>query len=180
MKKTLIIIFSLLVVQVNAQFKEATLVASGLTCAMCSNAIYKSLQKLPFAGKISSDIKESSFTIAFKENTVADFDGIKKAVEGAGFSVASLKVKASFEDSKISNDTHMDVQGKMLHFLNVKSQTLKGEHTFKLVDKKFTSDKEYKKYAASTKMECVKTGTMESCCTKEGNEEGKRIYHVTI
>ncbi|HEX8332258.1 MAG TPA: heavy metal-associated domain-containing protein [Segetibacter sp.] len=180
MKKILIIISSLLVMQANAQFKEATLVASGLTCAMCSNAIYKSLQKLPFAGQIKSNIKESSFTISFKENTIADFDAIKKAVEAAGFSVANLKVKANFDDSKINNDTHLDMQGKTLHFLNVKSQTLKGEHTFKVVDKKFTSDKEYKKYAASTKMECVKSGTMESCCNKAGSEEGKRIYHVTI
>jgi copper chaperone CopZ len=180
MKKILVIIFSVFVMQAGAQFKEATLVASGLTCAMCSNAIYKSLQKLSFAGKISSNIKESSFTISFKEDAVADFDAIKRAVESAGFSVANLKVKANFEDTRINNDTHLDMQGKTLHFLSVKSQTLKGEHIFKLVDKKFISDKEYKKYAASTEMECVKTGTMKSCCKKESSEEGKRIYHVTI
>ena len=180
MKKIFVIMCSLLVIQANAKFKEATLVASGLTCAMCSNAIYKSLQKLPFAGKISSNIKESSFTIAFKENMTADFDAIKKAVEDAGFSVANLKVKASFDASKISNDTHLNMEGKTLHFLNVKSQTLNGDHTFKVVDKKFTSDKDYKKYAASTKMECVKTGTMASCCKKDGDKVANRIYHVTI
>jgi copper chaperone CopZ len=180
MKRSLIIIFSLLVVQANAQFKQATLVASGLTCAMCSNSIYKALQKLPFAGDINANIKESSFTISFKENSVADFDAIKKAVEDAGFSVATLKVKANFDDAKISNDSHINVQGKTLHFLSVKSQTLTGEHTFKLVDKKFTNDKEYKKYAASTKMACVKTGTMESCCTPGNSAADKRIYHVTI
>jgi copper chaperone CopZ len=180
MKKTLIIIFSLMVMQLNAQFKEATLIASGLTCAMCSNSIYKSLQKLPFAGNITSNIKASSFTISFKENTVADFDAIKRAVESAGFSVATLKVKANFSDTKINNDTHLEMQGKTLHFLNVKSQTLKGDQTFQVVDKKFVSDKEYKKYASSTKMECVKTGKMESCCTKETTGVDKRIYHVTI
>ena len=180
MKKTLVIIFSLLVMHAGAQFKEATLIASGLTCAMCSNAIYKSLEKLPFAGKITSNIKESSFNITFKENTIADFDAIKKAVEGAGFSVATLKVKANFDGSTISNDTHLDVQGKTLHFLNVKSQTLSGEHTFKVIDKKFVSDKDYKKYAASTKMECIKTGSMQSCCSSDKAEIGKRIYHVTI
>lgn len=180
MKKIFAIIFSVLVYQVNAQFKEATLTASGLTCAMCSNAIYKSLQKLPFAGKISSNIKQSSFTISFTENTVADFDAIKKAVESAGFSIADLKVKANFESTKIANDAHVDIQGRTLHFLNVKPQTIKGEQTFKVVDKKFLSDKEYKKYASISKMQCLKTGTMESCCIKEGNEGGKRIYHVTI
>jgi copper chaperone CopZ len=180
MKRVLVIIFSLLVIQAEAQFKEATLVASGLTCAMCSNAIYKSLEKLPFAGTITSNIKESSYNIVFKENTIADFDAIKKAVEGAGFSVSTLKVKANFDGSKIENDTHLNVQGKTLHFLNVKSQTLSGEHIFKLVDKKFISDKDFKKYASSTKMECIKSGTMQSCCNSVADEVEKRIYHVTI
>lgn len=180
MKRSLIIILSIFALQANAQFKQATLVASGLTCAMCSNAIYKSLQKLSFAGDINSNIKESSFTISFKENTIADFDAIKKAVEDAGFSVANLKVTANFDAAKISKDTHLNVQGKTLHFLGVQSQTLNGEHTFKVVDKKFTNDKEHKKYAASTKMACVKTGTMESCCTAKSADNDKRIYHVTI
>jgi copper chaperone CopZ len=180
MKKFLIAILSLLVIEVNAQFKEATLVASGLTCAMCSNAIYKSLQKLPFAGKINSNIKASSYQIVFREDAVADFDAIKKAVESAGFSVAHLTVKARFEEAKISNDTHLDVEGKTLHFLNVKTQTLNGEYIFRIVDKKFLSDKEFKNYAASTKMECIKTGTMESCCKTDSSKEGNRIYHVTI
>ena len=180
MKKTLVLIFSLMIIQAQSQFKEATLVASGLTCAMCSKAIYKSLQKLPFAGNITSNIKESSFKITFKEDKVADFDEIKKAVEDAGFAIATLKVIANFEDTKIDNDTHLTMQGKTLHFLNVKSQKLKGAQTFTVVDKKFVSDKDYKKYAASTKMECVKTGSMQGCCTKNPGEAGKRIYHVTI
>lgn len=180
MKKTLFIVFSLLVVQLQAQFKEAKLVASGLTCAMCSNAIYKSLQTLSFAGNITSNIKESSFKITFREDKVADFDAIKKAVEDAGFAVATLKVTARFEDSKIDNNTHLVVQGKTLHFLNVKSQNLNGEHTFKIVDKKFVTDKEYKKYAAYTEKECVKTDSMQECCTKNTGDTGKRVYHVTI
>lgn len=169
-----------MVFESQAQFKEARLVASGLTCAMCSNAIYKSLQKLPFAGNITSNIKESAFNITFKENAKADFDVIKKAVEDAGFFVADLTVTATFTNDKIGNDAHVEVDGKTLHFLNVKSQTLNGDHTFKVVDKKFTSDKNYKKYASSTKMECVKTGTMQSCCSSAGAEAGERIYHVTI
>ncbi len=51
---------------------------------------------------------------------------------------------------------------------------------FQLVDKKFVADKVYKKYAAYTKMECVKTGVMQACCSKENKVTGGRIYHVTI
>ena len=180
MKKIFVIIASLLLVQAKAQFKQATLQASGLTCAMCSNAIYKALQKLPFAEKVQSNIKESSFTITFKQGQAVDFDAIRKSVEDAGFSMANLKVKANFDGVAVSNDAHLVMNGKNLHFLDVKQQTLKGEQTLQVVDKKFVADKVYKKYAALTKMDCVKSGMMQSCCIKEAKGTGTRIYHVTI
>lgn len=179
MKKLLVIIASLIAINASAGFKEATLQASGLTCAMCSNAINKALQKLPFVAKVQSNIKESSFVISLKPTGV-DFDAIRKAVEGAGFSVANLKVKANFTGEQVANDTHLTMNGKNLHFLNVKSQTLQGDQTFQLVDRNFVSDKVYKKYAAATKMECVKTGVMANCCSKDNKAGENRIYHVTI
>ena len=181
MKKILVILLaSVITLQVNAQIKQATLQASGLTCAMCSNAINKALQKLPFTEKVQSNIKESSFTIQFKEGQDVDFDGIRKAVEGAGFSVAKLQVKGNFNKVAVNNDSHVSWNGENLHFLNVKQQTLQGEQTFQIVDKKFVADKVYKKYAANTKMECVKTGFMANCCSKDNKGTGTRIYHVTI
>jgi copper chaperone CopZ len=180
MKKFFIIIAALLSLQAGAQIKQVTLQASGLTCAMCSNAINKALQKLPFADKVQSNIKESSFAISFKKDQDIDFDAIRKAVEGAGFSVAKLLVKGDFNNVKIGNDTHVAWQGEKLHFLDVQNKVLSGEQTFQIVDKKFVSDKLYKKYSASTKMECVKTGMMENCCAKDNKSTGTRIYHVTI
>jgi copper chaperone CopZ len=179
MKKLLVIIASLIAFNANAGFKEATLQASGLTCAMCSNAINKALQKLPFVQSVKSNIKESSFVIQFKPSGV-DFDAIRKAVEGAGFSVANLKVKADFEGIQVANDAHVTMNGRNLHFLDVKSQKLQGEQTFQLVDKNFVTDKVYKKYSAATKMECVKTGVMANCCAKDNKLGDNRIYHVTI
>jgi copper chaperone CopZ len=180
MKKLLIIISCFIALQSTAQIKQVTLQASGLTCAMCSNAINKALQKLPFTDKVQPNIKESSFTIALKEGSAVDFDAIRKAVEGAGFSVAKMQVKANFNSVKISNDSHVSLQGKTLHFLGVKDQTLSGDQVFQIVDKKYVSDKVYNKYAANTKMECVKTGVMQNCCSKDNKNNGTRIYHVTV
>jgi len=181
MKKILIIILAALVsFQVQAQFTSAKLLASGLTCAMCSKAIYKALEKLPFAEKVQSNIKESSFTITFKKDSKVSFDEIRTAVEGAGFSVANLKVTGNFNDVVIKNDTHIVMDGENFHFVGVKPQVLNGAFTVQLVDKKFIADKVYNKYAAMTKMECINTGTMKSCCSKEASVEGVRIYHVTI
>ena len=167
--------------QSQAQIKQAKLQASGLTCSMCSKSIYKALQNLPFADNIQSNIKESTFTIDIKEGMAFEVDEIKKAVEDAGFSVANLQLQVNFNNASVMNDTHLEVGGLTFHFLDIKQQTLSGQKTIKVVDKDFVTDKVYKKYAATTKMTCVKTGIMESCCKKDKEAKaGTRIYHVTI
>jgi copper chaperone CopZ len=55
--------------------KKVSLVASGLTCSMCSKAIFKS---------------QSKFVLTFKSGKTVVIDQIKSAVADAGFSVQSL------------------------------------------------------------------------------------------
>ena len=166
--------------QAGAQFKSANLQAAGLTCAMCTRAINKSLEKLPFIKEVKPDIKTSSFNIVFKEGMEADFDALEKAVEDAGFSVAKLKVTGAFDNVKVQNDTHVKIDGKMFNFLNVSDQTLQGNRSIVIVDRNFVTAKEFKKYSAATHMSCVQTGRAGSCCAKEKVQENTRIYHVTI
>lgn len=163
-----------------AQFSKADLQASGLTCAMCSNAINKSLQKLAFIEKVQADIKNSSFAITFKSNTEVDIDAIQKAVDDAGFSVAKLKLTGNFDNVAVSNDKHTVIDKRTFHFINVSNQNLQGEKTITIVDKNFLTAKEFKKYSAATKMACIQSGKTAACCTKEEIAAGTRIYHVTI
>ena len=74
----------------NAQVKTVTIQASGLTCSMCSNSIFKALKTLDFVEKVDPNIKTSSFDISFKPGADIDFDKLKAKVEGAGFFVANL------------------------------------------------------------------------------------------
>ncbi len=162
-----------------AQIKSATLSASGLTCSMCSKAIYKALGKVAAVQKVDADIEGSRYFITFKEGQPVVLDDLKKAVEGAGFSVASLEVKAHFPPTAIGNDVHLQWGGSTYHFLNVPSETISGDKTFRVVDKKFLPDAEYRRYAAYTNMKCVETGRMAACCSK-GAAAGTRVYHVTL
>jgi copper chaperone CopZ len=180
MKNILIAFCILFAITTNAQFKQANLQASGLTCSMCSKAIFKALSVVPFVDKVDSDIKNSSYIISFKNGMDIDFDALKTAVTGAGFSVAQLKVTANFDDVKVKNDAHIIIDGKTLHFLNVSNQTLNGSKTFTIVDKNFAAAKDLKKYAQFTNMKCYQTGVMENCCTKKDGSVGTRVYHVTI
>jgi copper chaperone CopZ len=73
-----------------ADIKKVTLVASGLTCSMCSKAIFKALSKLDFVEEVKVDIEQSKFVLTFKSGKTVVIDQIKSAVADAGFSVQSL------------------------------------------------------------------------------------------
>ena len=163
-----------------AQFTRATLQATGLTCAMCSNAINKALQKVPFVESVKPDIKNSSFGIVFKKNAEVNIDALKDAVEDAGFSVGSLKLTGNFNEVQIAADQHVRIGQEYFHFLNVKSQTLNGEQAITVVDRNFVTEKQFKKYSSATKMHCMQTGKAASCCVKDGIPEAARVYHVTM
>ncbi|MBO9661199.1 MAG: heavy-metal-associated domain-containing protein [Chitinophagaceae bacterium] len=181
MKKLLILLVAgFMTLAASAQFSKASLQATGLTCAMCSNAINKALQEVPFVASVKSDIKNSVFNIVFKENESVDIDAIRKAVEDAGFSVGGLKLTGQFEQVAIGNDKHIEVGGSTFHFLDVKQASLNGEQTLTVVDKNFISAKQFKKFSTATKMACVQTGKAATCCVKDGVKQDARVYHVTI
>ncbi len=163
-----------------AQFNKGTLQATGLTCAMCSNAVNKALLQVPFVESVRSDIKNSSFSLVFKKDATINIDALKNAVEDAGFSVGSLKLTGNLEQVKVANDQHVQIGALHFHFLAISEQSLNGETTITVVDKNFISPKQFKKYSAATKMTCMQTGKAGSCCSNEGIAPDTRIYHVTI
>jgi copper chaperone CopZ len=181
MKKIIsVMVFAFAAIALNAQFTKASLQASGLTCAMCSKAVKVALEKVPFVQEVKVNIKKQEYSIAFKENSDPNFDELKKAVEDAGFSVASLKITGNFSSVTIEKDKHVQLDGKNFMFLNSNNQVINGEQTLTIVDKDFVSAKEFKKYSAASKMECVKTGKAAGCCVKDGIHTEERVYHVII
>lgn len=172
------IILFLFSVSLNAQFSKASLQASGLTCALCSNAINKALEKIPFVASVQSDIKNSAFNINFKQGYDVNIDALKTAVENAGFSVGRLQLTGNFNKLKVQNDQHIKIGTSNFHFLNIKDQILNGEHTLTVVDKNFVSDKIFKTIKSYSNKECVLTGKATHCCSNINS--GSRIYHTTI
>ncbi len=180
MKKILIAFAFLFFIKAEAQVTKVNLQASGLTCSMCSNAINKSLKSLDIVEHVKANVSASSFEITFKSGSSVDFDLLKKKVEDAGFFVASMIVTLNVNQVEVSNDAHVDIDGKMFHFLNTDKKQLNGETSFKILDKGFVSAKEFKKNSKLTSMACYQTGYMGACCKDKSNKSGTRIYHVTI
>jgi copper chaperone CopZ len=173
-------IFLFFAVASNSQFTSGSLKASGLTCAMCTKAVNVALEKVPFVKEVKVNIKDQEYKLVFKEENNIDFDALSKAVEDAGFSVASLKVTGKFSGVVAEKDTHAELNGINLHFLNSSKEELSGEKTVTIVDKNFLSAKEFKKYTSAFKHPCVLNGKADDCCTKEGIKENTRVYHVII
>ena len=181
MKKLIfILLLGLFTATVQAQFTKASLQASGLTCSMCNNAIYKALKALPFVASVDANVKTATFNIAFRDNVAADIDALKNAVEDAGFSVSSFNVTGKFDHVAIGNDKHIVIGDRHFHFVKVNDQVLNGEKTITIVDKGFLSVRNFKKFTSATSMACMQTGKSASCCEKEGVAANTRVYHATI
>lgn len=179
-KISMIVFIVLFALQSDAQFSKARLQATGLTCAMCSNAINKALEKVSFVESVRSDIKNSAFDIVFKKDAEVIIDMLKDAVEDAGFFVGSLHLTGSFNEMKIDPDKYLKIGNANFHFLNTDSKVLSGEITLKVVDKSFLTAKEFKKINATAKAPCLQTGKADAAHAGNGIEEGDRVYHVTI
>ncbi|MFN5133792.1 MAG: heavy-metal-associated domain-containing protein [Chitinophagaceae bacterium] len=180
MKYLIIALLLCFTVSVHAQFKTAKLQALGLTCAMCSNAITKSLKTIPFVESVDVDLKNTSYELKFKEGATVDFDVIRKKVENAGFSVGMLTVTADFKEVKVKNDALVLLGGQVFHFVSVKEQVLNGEQKFQIINKFFVPLKDAKKFTTLSKSEVLKTEKAGTEGKNLGVDAGTRVFNVTI
>ena len=119
-----------------AQFKSAKITAAGLTCAMCTKAIYNSLGKVPAVSKVDADIKNSSFLVTFKKGSTIDPRLLSAAVEEAGFSVARLSLTGDFDNVPVNEQAQVMIDGKTYQIASARISKLDGERTFYITDKK--------------------------------------------
>lgn len=126
----------------NAGITKVSLTASGLTCSMCSKSIFKSLSKLSAVDKVDADVENSVFIITFKQNARIVLEDLRKAVQDAGFSVASFKVGVLFKDEEIATGIDLMVSGNRFSFSNIEKQKLNGLKTFQVINKGYLSDKD--------------------------------------
>jgi copper chaperone CopZ len=131
------------------QIESVTLQASGLTCSMCSRAIYKSLQKVPNVGKVEEDIEHSSYHIQFVHPDMTSLSALKKAVTDAGFSVARMEITVDFQHTAIDNNSSLKFNDQMFQFVHISNQLLDGRRKLLIVDKDYLLEKDRKKYAGS-------------------------------
>jgi copper chaperone CopZ len=67
-----------------AQISKAEIIATGLTCSMCSNAINKQLKTLPEVVTVETDLNTNTFTVTLKEGNDLSQKYLRKSGK-AGF-----------------------------------------------------------------------------------------------
>lgn len=130
---------------------SADLQAAGLTCAMCSNAIQKSLKTLSFVEKIEPDIKHSSFYIQFNEPSNILIESLRSRVEDAGFSVASLRLKIESEGKEIFNNKPVLIGRQYFCISPISDRERTSSFDILIIDKKMLTDKLWKHYEKKAK-----------------------------
>jgi copper chaperone CopZ len=145
MRYIFIVCFSFCI-QAKGQVINATLQAAGLTCAMCSNAIYQSLIDLPSIDQVNPDVEHSSFYIRFKSGMKIDPDEIRSAVEAAGFSIGEFFLTVRINASQVTENKIIQLEEIKLKLLNESFSDFNQEIKLLIYEKDFLTDKKIKDY----------------------------------
>jgi copper chaperone CopZ len=132
-----------------SQITKAEIMATGLTCSMCSNAINKQLKSFTEVDSIGTDLNTNTFTVYFKKDNSLEPKVLKKAVEKAGFFVGSMVLTAKFHTPKIEDNTTLKVDETTYTFIDIKNPVAHAEAKYRVLDKGFLTQKEYKKLVKS-------------------------------
>ncbi|MEI7589120.1 MAG: heavy-metal-associated domain-containing protein [Chitinophagia bacterium] len=111
MRYLIIPIFFFLSTSATAQVQSVELVASGLTCSMCSKAIFKSLSRLDFVSEVKVDIEKSSYILTFKSRDRVSIEEIREAVYDTGFAIETMQMTANFPNTKAVNEELVSLNG---------------------------------------------------------------------
>lgn len=132
-----------------AQITKVEIMATGLTCSLCSNAINKQLKSMTEIDSISTDLNTNTFTVYFKKDHSLEPKVLKNAVEKAGFFVGTMILTAKFHTPTIENNTTLKVAEATYVFIDIKNPVTHGEAKYKVLDKGFVTQKEHKKLLKS-------------------------------
>lgn len=145
--KTIILAILIMVVspQSYSQISKVEIVATGLTCSMCSKSINNQLKAIPEVDSINTDLNTNTFIVFLKKGTNIKPRTLKERVEKAGFFVGSMIATMTFDNLKIEDNSTFNKDGLNLIFVDPKTKILNGKIRLKILDRGFVTQKEYKR-----------------------------------
>lgn len=151
-----------------AQLSKVEIVATGLTCSMCSNAINKQLKILTDVEKVDIDLNTNTFIVFLKKDNQITPKILKDKVENAGFFVGEMVLYMSFEKQITAMNSIVSTSNMAFIFIDDSAKTLDGETKLKVFDKGYLTSKAFKKVAKLLKYD------------KNNTIEKENVYHVKV
>jgi len=125
----------------NAQLTKVEIMATGLTCSMCSNAINKQLKSITHVENVDIDLNKNLFVITLNNSNNLTPKDFKEKVEKAGFFVGSMVLYLQITDNKIADNKQID----NYVFIDTKAKTVNGITKARVLNKGYVTLSEYKK-----------------------------------
>lgn len=147
--KKLLLVFVMLFGIMNSysQISKAEIVATGLTCSMCSNAINKQLKSMPEVEKVMIDLNANTFMVSLKKNNAITPQVLRASIEKAGFFVGSMVLTMDVDNAQLKDHgSFKNVSGTYV-FVGAKDKMTEGTFRFKVLNSGFVTKKEYKQSA---------------------------------
>lgn len=151
-----------------AQLTKVEIVATGLTCSMCSNAINKQLKTLSDVEKVDIDLNTNTFVVFLKKNNNITPKILKDKVENAGFFVGEMVLFLSFENQQTTENVIVKSNNMSFIFVDSKNKILNGETKFKVFDEGYLTSKAFKKASKLLKFDSINA------------IDKQNVYHVKV
>jgi copper chaperone CopZ len=147
-KKRLIVLVMLLgMMNSYAQISKAEIIATGLTCSMCSNAINKQLKAMPEVEKVMIDLNTNTFVVIIKKNSVITPQQLKANIEKTGFFVGSMILTMDVANLQPKDNTGFKNESGTYVFVDANEKAAGGTLRLKVLNSGFVTKKEYKQSA---------------------------------
>ena len=146
------------------QIIKAEIMATGLTCSMCSNAINKQFKSMAEVESVNIDLNKNLFIVTLKKDNRLTPNDLKAKVEKAGFFVGSFVAYLNVDNMAVVDNKQVDD----FVFIDTKPQTVNGIVKVKVLNKGYVTTKEYKKLQ--------KTYVKYSSYSKDNN----KAFHIKL
>lgn len=126
-----------------AQISKAEIIATGLTCSMCSNAINKQLKTLPEVEKVLIDLNSNTFMVYLKKDSAITPKALKANVEKAGFFIGSMVLTMEVDKAQKNNSGFKNESGTYI-FVDSNDNSVEESIRLKVLNSGYVTKKEYK------------------------------------
>jgi len=130
-----------------AQISKVEIMATGLTCSMCSNAINKQLKAMPEVEKVMIDLNNNTFVVNLKNNSLVTPQMLKSNIEKTGFFVGSMILTMDANNAELKDNSSFKNASGTYVFVNPDEKATNEKLRLKVLNNGFVTKKEYKKSA---------------------------------